>query len=108
MKEILLSLSLFLLTFSQALDAQHCIPTVIVFTTQDQVDNFPSNYPGCTTIDGSVGITGSEIYNLNGLSQLTAIGGDVLINADSLSDISGLAGLTTIGGSLTMNMGTLS
>jgi hypothetical protein len=77
-------------------------PAVIVFSTQEQVDNFPIIYPGCTIIDGNVGVTGSEIMNLDGLSQITQIGGNVLINADSLSSVVGLAGLTSIGGSLSI------
>ncbi|MFZ1704852.1 MAG: hypothetical protein WAT79_10940, partial [Saprospiraceae bacterium] len=41
--------------------SQNCIPIAIVFSTQSEVDNFPTNYPGCTTIDGNVGITGNNI-----------------------------------------------
>ena len=89
--------------FTGLLVAQaHCIPGVIVFSTQVQVDNFASNYPGCTVIDGNVGITGSDIHDLDGLSMLTEIGGNLLVNPDSC-DISGLFGLTAIGGSLDLN-----
>ncbi|MFZ1703798.1 MAG: hypothetical protein WAT79_05600, partial [Saprospiraceae bacterium] len=64
------------------------IPIAIVFSTQSEVDNFPTNYPGCTTIDGNVGITGNNITNLNGLSQITQIGGSLqFLNSNSLSTL---------------------
>ena len=34
------------------------LPDGIVFSTQDQIDNFQTNYPGCTRIDGDVLIQG--------------------------------------------------
>ncbi len=40
--------------------SQNCIPTASVFNSQAQVDAFPLNYPGCTAIDGNVGITGKR------------------------------------------------
>jgi len=81
--------------------SQNCIPTAIIFTTQQQVDNFPSDYLGCTIIDGSVGISGS-VNNLDSLINITQIGGNVLIsNVSTLNDISGLSNVTKISGFLT-------
>ena len=48
--------------------AHNCIESAIVFTTQQQVDDFPSNYLGCTIVDGSVGVAGS-VQNLDSLVQ---------------------------------------
>jgi hypothetical protein len=48
-----------------------CLPEGINFTTQAQIDNFQTNYPGCTEIEGDVLILGSNITNLTGLSVLT-------------------------------------
>ena len=85
-----------------------CLSEGIIFTTQEQIDNFQTNYPGCTEIEGDVTIYGDDITNLNGLSVLTSIGGDFLIghygypyNGNPLlTSLAGLDNLETIGGSL--------
>jgi len=55
--------------------SQPCLPSGITFSTQEQIDNFQTNYPNCTEIEGDVIIEGNDITNLDGLSVLTAIGG---------------------------------
>ena len=43
----------------------------VVFSTQQQIDNFPINYPNCNVIGGDVEITGEfQVFNLLGLSNL--------------------------------------
>ncbi len=82
--------------------AQGCLPEGITFTTQAQIDNFQTNYPGCTEIEGDVGIWG-DISNLNGLSALTHIAGRLDIEVfpgDPLTSLNGLNNLTSIGGTL--------
>lgn len=76
-----------------------CLPQGIEFTTQSQVDNFRTNYPGCTQITGDVVINGgTNISNLNGLSMVTSLGGNLnLVQNNSLSSLSGLKGLTSVG-----------
>ena len=54
--------------------AQPCLPGGITFSTQDQIDNFQTNYPNCTEIEGGVVIEGSDITNLDGLNVITSIG----------------------------------
>ena len=81
----------------------------ISINSQADVNNFAINYPGCTTIN-SLGITATEISNLNGLSQLTTIIENLIIvaseNSDPelpdypLSNISGLNNITTVGGGI--------
>jgi hypothetical protein len=86
----------FLSLFSSA---QPC-PMHISFHNQSEVDNFQNDYPGCTSIEGSVSI-GSEITNLNGLTVLTSIGGNLSFSyAVDLESFSGLNNLTYIGGHL--------
>jgi hypothetical protein len=79
-----------------------CLPEGITFTTQEQIDNFQTNYPGCTEIEGEVSIgnyMGTDISNLNGLNVLTSIGGDLgIVNNDFLVSMNGLENLTSIGG----------
>jgi len=55
--------------------SQPCLPEGIEFNTQEQIDNFQTNYPGCTEIMGTVLIEGNNITNLDGLNGITAIGG---------------------------------
>jgi hypothetical protein len=83
--------------------SQGCLPEGITFTTQEQIDNFQANYPGCTEIIGNIiiGDFGNNITNLNSLSVLTSIDGNLSIYlCDSLIDLTGLEGLNYIGGSL--------
>ena len=78
--------------------SQPCLPEGIMFTTQAQIDNFQTNYPDCSVIEGWVtifdGHSGDNITNLTGLNVLTSIGGDFIIEAnDSLNNLTGLGGL---------------
>jgi subtilisin family serine protease len=83
------------------LSSQPCLPEGITFETQEQIDNFQTNYPGCTEIEGDVEIDGNNIENLNGLIVLTSIGGSLWIEDDeSLTSLNGLNNLTFIGGNL--------
>jgi hypothetical protein len=78
-----------------------CLPEGIDFTSQQEIDEFQDYYPNCVEIEGDVKISGDDIIDLNGLSQLTYVGGDLSIYGnDSLEDLSGLDNLVTIGGDL--------
>jgi hypothetical protein len=81
-------------------NAQGCLPYGITFTTQQQIDNFQTNYPGCTEIEGYVIISGNDITNLDGLSVLTSIGSGLSIHTNALTSFTGLNNLTSIGGDL--------
>jgi len=84
--------------------SQPCLPDGIMFTNQAQIDSFPAKYPYCDAIGGNVSIHGSDITELNELSNLTSIGGYLVIfNNNSLTSLSGLENLTFIGGSLVLN-----
>ena len=88
---------------------QSCIPTAIVFTSQSQIDSFSINYSGCTVIEGSIGVLGDNITNLNGLFQLAEIGGSVqILDAPNLIDLQGLNNLSKIGGQLRIKGGQFS
>lgn len=90
--------------FTDLVISQNCIPDAIVFTTQQQVDDFPANYPGCTIITGNLGITGNDITNLDSLIQITQINGSLqILDANNLTSLSGLDNLNSIGGSLIFN-----
>jgi len=75
-----------------------CLPQGITFSTQSDVDSFQANNPGCTSISGSVIISGNGITNLNGLSVVTSIGGLLEIKTcSSLTSLAGLENLDSIG-----------
>ena len=89
------------LTIQFTLSAQSCLPEGIGFYTQAEIDDFQTNYPNCTEIEGGVWITGGEISNLNGLFFLTSIGEDLLISGNAaLTSLAGLNNLTFLGGEL--------
>jgi putative metal-binding protein/concanavalin A-like lectin/glucanase superfamily protein/type IX secretion system substrate protein len=69
----------------------------VAFTSQAQVDAFPSCY---SIITGSLIITGTNITSLSPLSGLTQVNGGITVQFTSLSDLSGLGNITTIGGNL--------
>ena len=85
-----------------------CQPGIAIYDV-GAIDNFQTNFPGCTVIEGSIMILGDEVTNLNGLSAVTEIQGSLWINDNgndnsypltNLTDLSGLNNLTTIGGEL--------
>ncbi len=95
-----LSLLFALIIIVHATIFSQCIPYGITFDTQEEINNFQTNYPGCTEIEGYVFIHGNEIINLNGLSVVTSIGGKLEINnCDSLFSLTGLSNLDSVGGS---------
>ena len=90
--------------------ASYCSPgdcplSNLNFTSQQQIDNFPIDYPNCTEIVGNI-IVGqyfgtTNITNLNGLSQIETVGGDLYIRSnESLSSLSGIENIDSIGGDL--------
>ena len=100
MKNHLIFLFTALILFNTSfLVAQNCLPNGITFSLQSEIDNFPNNYPNCTTILGELRIQGSEdIVNLDGLSQITSIEGKVYIEQNILlNDLSGLMNLSAVG-----------
>ena len=94
-----LSLIILILIFCQiTASAQPCLPLGITFSTQAQIDNFQTNNPNCTEIEGGVIIEGNDITNLNGLNVLTSIGENLLIqNNAALPSLTGLDNVTSIG-----------
>ncbi|MCB9282853.1 MAG: T9SS type A sorting domain-containing protein [Lewinellaceae bacterium] len=91
----------FLLFFTLPLSAQPCLPDGISFTTQQEIDDFPASYSGCTEIEGDIEITGTGITDLNGLSAITNIKGNLKIHDTNLLEtLDGLNNLASVEGSL--------
>ncbi len=100
MKKWILSIFI-MLAYCVMMQAQ-CPTGDISFTSQQQINNFAANYPGCTEIPGGVLIDGNTlITSLAGLSQLTSVGGNLEIELNfDLTTLSGLDNITTVGGNL--------
>ena len=97
---------LFFLIVVSVCNAQPCLPNGIVFTSQQQIDDFPVDYPGCTDIMGDVVFeqTGNEGFYLDSLIYVNSIGGDLILNESFFPEaLSGLNNLTNIGGSIFVN-----
>ena len=72
--------------------------------TQQEIDSFQSNYPGCTELQGNVIIQGDEILNLNGLDSIISISSSLnLFETKELSTLSGLDNLLSIGRDLSFS-----
>lgn len=103
MKKLTLSFVLLLL-FSASGFSQGCLPDGKVFLSQDQIDNFQTDFPGCTEIEGNVFITGGNITDLSGLNVLESIGGELNIAyCDSLISLNGLNNITAIAGNVDLS-----
>ena len=78
MKKNLALFLLFIFAIASTIRAQEGLPEGIIFSTQEQIDNFPRDYPGCSKILGDVRIDESmpgTLTNLDGLSQVTTMKG---------------------------------
>ena len=98
MKKILLSI--LGVAIAVGAEAQTCGAGGLSFSTQTEINNFTTNFPGCTQILGDLTITGATVTNLNGLSGVTSIGGSLQIYEVSLVNLTGLGSLTKVSGDL--------
>jgi len=70
----------------------------ITLSTQQQVDDFSITFPNCTDLSGGLRIQGTDITNLNGLSQITQMNGLLLLDPSNLQSLNGLHNVTRING----------
>jgi hypothetical protein len=96
------SILFFFISLLISINAFPQCPDYLSCGSQEDIDNFPLEYPNCTWLEQSLYIGGGGITNLDGLSALTFVGSNVTIEVTSLTDLSGLDNLTTIGGSLSI------
>jgi len=87
---------------------QSCLPNGISFTTQEQIDSFAINYPGCTEVLGDVVIDGDFqdlITNLDGINSLSIIRGNFqLEKTRELYNLAGLDSLAIVEGILKIEL----
>lgn len=73
--------------------------------SQDEIDNFQTNYQNCTEISGSMEVNGLDVSSLAGLNNITSVELTLSIgNHDfgnpMLTSLDGLENLQTVGGNL--------
>ncbi len=79
------------------LSCEGCYPNGVVFTSQEEIDNFPLLTEGCSIIWGDLIISGEAIQNVDSLSGIHSINGNLIIeNNPSLENLYGFSGLYTI------------
>lgn len=88
-------------------NSQKCLPTApgFGFYSQQHIDDFSKNYPGCTEIEGDliIGEFQNDITNLDGFSQLRSVGGSIIIsNCELLANLDGLGNLRRVGNGLSI------
>src|SRR5687767_13973228 len=90
------------LCFSAYLSGQSCPDGDIYLLSQGDINNFSTNYPGCTVIEGDLIIqdyAGDQIRNLSGLAAITTIKGDLVIGYSYfLTTLDGLQALDSVYG----------
>lgn len=76
-----------------------CPNSLIELLSQQDVDDFASNYPGCTELINGFRVDGADITNLNGLIQLesSTISSFITISSTSIVNFTGLDNLHTVG-----------
>ena len=87
---------IFILLAGNSLFAQDCPPAAIYgswqFNTQADIDSFSIIYPGCTALDSFayVYISGEDITNLEGLTNITSYTGIYINECPNLESLEGL------------------
>lgn len=92
----------FLLPFSSF---AQCPAGDVVLTTQDEVNSFPTDHPGCVTLPQNLSIIGQpltpDITDLSPLAVITGVGGGIYIQTvEGLATLNGLQNITAIGNDL--------
>lgn len=90
---ILIAFALILAFLPKIWSQTSCLPEGITFTTQEEIDNFPVNYPGCTEIEGGLLISGPNIIRLDSLYQIKSIGEHFQIIGTQIESLNGLQNL---------------
>ncbi len=67
----------------------------LVFSSQQDIDDYFANYPNCTVPEGVLRIEGPDITNLDGLTGITSVGGLQILNNPLLTTVDGLNSLTS-------------
>ena len=73
------------------------------FYTQEDIENFSSNYPGCVELEGLVWISEEYITSLEGLNDIISINGDLKVySTENLTSLEGLENLQSVTGTFSI------
>jgi len=90
----------FFLTFYFISAFAQCPSGDITLSSQAAVNTFAANYPTCTTISGTLMISGADITDLTPLIPINTITGSLVVYlCPSLQNLNGFNNVNTIGGS---------
>lgn len=101
-------IALIIVLISNIVKAQ--CPVDLVLSSQSDVNDFPTDYPGCSNVDGYLRVVeyGSGITNIDSLYPIDSIAGKFEVKyCWGLSDLDGLDNLSFIGGDFIINQTTL-
>lgn len=73
----------------------------IQLSTQAEIDQFATNYPGCTELQGRLLIIGTDISDLTPLQSITSVNG-LIVQYTQLVDLNGLQNIVTDNGQLSI------
>ncbi|MFK7807932.1 MAG: T9SS type A sorting domain-containing protein [Saprospiraceae bacterium] len=68
----------------------------LILTSQQEVDDFPMNYPDCSIWNADITVLGNTISNLDSLHQIVIVMGELIIEGTALTNLSGLDQLLMI------------
>ena len=92
---------LLLIIFCAFAASAQCPTGDVAFTSQQQLNDYKTQYSSCTAIQGGVAIVGGDITDLSSLSALVSISGTLqIVFPSSLTTLTGLNSLTYVGGQL--------
>lgn len=107
MKNFTFSLLTFVFLFTFNYTNAQCPPGEVQLNNQAQVNDFITDYPNCTEINGNLKIGAndfgvySNIDNISGFENINRIMGDLLIvNTSDLTDIQGFSQLSHVEGNV--------
>jgi len=84
-------------------DLPECPDGDIILSSQQDVDQLGMYYPNCTEIAGNISITGNDITNLDGLTNIQQVLGNISItNNPLLTNLDGLSNIQNFATNLTV------
>lgn len=84
----------------QSCENLNCFPDGLSISSEEDLTDFQTFYPECTTIGGSLSIDGNDITDLSFLNSLKTIDGDLIITNTTLENLLGLDSLIALHGNL--------
>jgi len=102
MKKVIVGVCLVFVSLS---GISQCPDTPITLSSQAEVDAFTINFPNCTEITNGLTISGDDVMDLSGISQINSINGSLVIESNGmLSSLNGLESISFQGPNQNINI----